>query len=126
MPSRSYSLSSGPWVTIVLPRPAVWVSRLRTVIGRVAGRLSRLVSGWRSTFMFLKPGKKSLIGWSSFSFPSSIRLIAAIAVIGLVIEYTRHRLSGPAGGAVAPSASRPAATKTASTEEQHSEVHDVN
>ena len=36
--------------------------------------------------MVLKAGMKSLTGWSSLILPSSIRIIAAIAVIGLVIE----------------------------------------
>ncbi len=63
----------------------MWVSRLRIVIGLVAGRVSS-ESGLIWTRIVLNAGMKSLTGWSRRSLPSSIRIIAAIAVIGLVIE----------------------------------------
>ena len=56
------------------------------VISRVAGRAARLCSGSVSTVMCLKAGMTSLTGSSSFSLPSWISSIAAIAVIGFVIE----------------------------------------
>ena len=79
------------------------------MIGVLTGTEVRLVSGLVSTRILAKPGKKSLIGWSSFNRPSSTSIIAAMPVIGLVIEYTRHSVSGPATGAFGSSPPRPAA-----------------
>ena len=56
------------------------------MIGRWAGSVASDVSGLVSTRIRAKPGKNLLTGSSSPSLPSSIRIIAAIAVTGLVIE----------------------------------------
>ena len=56
------------------------------MIGCAAGRLASEWAGSVSTRMRAKPGKKSLIGWSSRSLPASTSCIAASAVTGLVIE----------------------------------------
>ena len=86
MPRASYSFSSGPLLMILYPSPAVCVSSSRIVIGFVAGRLSSEVSGLVSTRIVANAGKYLDNGSSSPILPSSIRIIAAIAVTGLVIE----------------------------------------
>ena len=56
------------------------------VIGVLAGTDSRLVAGSVSTRISANSGMKSATGWSSRILPSPISIIAAMPVIGLVME----------------------------------------
>ena len=88
-PLRSIACTMGPFWTMLYASPAEWVISMRTVTGRLAGsRFSgpMLPSYFFCTCILAKPGMKSATGWSSLSLPSSTSIIAAIPVIGLVIE----------------------------------------
>ena len=69
--------------------PEVCVSKCRMVIGRAAGRVSYVASfslNFVITRRLSKPGKYFDTGSSSFSFPSSSKIMPATDVTGLVIE----------------------------------------
>jgi hypothetical protein len=76
------------------PYPERNVRRSRVVSGRFAGTVSlSSLSSVRSTFLFASSGRNASTGSSSRSLHSSMRIIAATAVIGFVTEAKRKIVS---------------------------------
>ncbi len=91
-----------------MPKPHVKVSRSRTVTGRSASTVSvRGPSGRRSTRRPASSGSRSSAGPFRSSRPSSTRLSTTAAVIGLVVDEMRNKVSVRIGGP--PAAITPAA-----------------
>ena len=100
---------SGPMnIAPCMPKPQVKVSRSRTVTGRSALTVSVSgPSGRRSTRRPASSGSSVSTGPARSSTPSSTRLRITAAVIGLVVEEMRNKVSGRIGGppaAIAPAA----------------------
>jgi hypothetical protein len=72
----------------------VWLIRLRTSIGRVAGLV--VPSGCQTTRLAYS-GRYLETGASTSSLPSSTRVMAVTETIGLVIEKTRKMVSSETG-----------------------------
>ena len=77
-----------------IPKPQVNVSRSRTVIERSAGTVSPSgPSGWRSTRRSASSGNSRSTGSSRSSKPSSAIESTTAAVMGLVIDAIRNKVS---------------------------------
>ena len=108
--ARASAIGTVPGAAATMPRPMVKVSRSRTVIGRCAGTVSsRSASGRFSTCRLASSGSSRFTGSSSRRAHSSIRIMAAAAVMGLVIEEMRkivsRRIGSSEPAAIAPIAS---------------------
>ncbi len=87
-------VGSAPGGPISMPKPIRKVSRSRRVIGRLAGTTSSMGPSIAfSTLRSANSGSSRSTGSSSRSLPSSTRIIAATAVIGLDIEAMRKMVS---------------------------------
>ncbi len=87
-------VGSAPGGPISMPKPMRKVSRSRKVTGRLAGTTSSIgPSMLLSTLRSAISGSSRSTGSSRRSLPSSTRIIAATAVIGLVMDAIRKMLS---------------------------------
>ncbi len=106
---------SSPWATRAVAKPARWVSRSSTVIGRGAGTASAILPvGEVSTLGAASSGSHWLTLSDSRSRPSSTKVMAATVTIGLVIEPMRNRPRRSSGAEPASSAA-PITSETASS-----------